>query len=145
MWTFKKTEKREFYEEDIVTFKTKIVTMQGLDVNYHFINLFTLPYNKTKTLYNILFNNSLAKKSNYIIVDKDMLYTSLDNINVIGVSIAQLKYIGISRDKIINKIKNCKNNRIYYTSSKNMWQLKAWFLGKEYIISNIFEKNAHKT
>ena len=35
MWTFKKTEKREFYEDDIDAFKKMIVDKQGSDVTYH--------------------------------------------------------------------------------------------------------------
>ena len=32
-------------------------------------------------------------------------------------------------------------NKIYYTTSKKMWQLKEWFRGREYVISHIFEGN----
>lgn len=144
MWTFKKTEKRDFYEEDIASFKKKIVTMQGSNLTYHYINLYTLPYNKIKKLYHILFNNALGKESNYIIIDKDMLYMSLNESNVMGISFGQLRYIGIDREKIINKLKACQTNKIYYTTPKKMWQLKEWFRGREYVISHIFDQNAQK-
>jgi hypothetical protein len=144
MWTFKKTEKRELYEEDIDTFKKRIVEYQGNDVTYYYVNIYALKYNKAKKLYNILFNNVLNKQANYIIIDRNMLYMCLDSKNVIGISFTHLEYIGISRDKIIDKLKAQKTNRLYFTTSKKMWKLKDWFYGREYIIASIFETNTQK-
>ena len=144
MWTFKKTEKRELYEEDINTFKKRIVEYQGNDVIYYYVSIYALKYNKTKKLYNILFNNALNKQVNYIIIDRNMLYMCLDSKNVIGISFTHLEYIGIPRDKIIDKLKAQKTNRLYFTTSKKMWKLKDWFYGREYIIASIFETNAQK-
>lgn len=144
MWTFKKTEKREFYEEDVDTFKKRIVESQGSDVKYFYVNIYSLKYNKAKKLYNILFNNLLNKTINYIIIDKNMFYTCIDEKNVIGLSFSHLKYIGIEKEKIIQKLKAQKCNKIYFTTSKNMWKLKDWFYDREYIIASIFELNAQK-
>ena len=144
MWTFKKTEKREYYEEDITVFKNEIVKHQGDNITYHYIDIYNLKLNKIKKLYNILFNNLLKKNVNYFIIDRNMLYLSLDAKNVIGISFTHLNYIGINRDKIINKIKEQKHNKIYFTTSKNMWKLSDWFSGKEYVIASIFERNAKK-
>lgn len=141
MWTFKKTEKREFYENDLLDFKNKIIDDQKKNVIYHYINICSLKYSQFKRLYNIIMNGVL----NYIIVDKDMFYLSLNDNDVIGISFRHLAYIGIDRDKIIGKLKSGYNNKIYYTTSKNMWQLKSWFNGDEYVIANIFKKNASKT
>lgn len=142
MWTFKKTEKREFYEEDITEFKKVIVKHQESGIVYHYISIYSLPFKKVKRLYDIVFNNGLHKKTNYFIADRSMLYLSLDESNVIGLSFNHLKYIGIDRDKVIDKIKLNNSNRIYFTTSKKMWKLSDWFCGKEYVIASIFEKNA---
>lgn len=140
MWTFKKTEKREFYNEDLLSFKKMIINRQGEGLCYYYVNLYTFKYNKLKKLYNILFNNSLNKSMNYIIIDKDMLYLSVKKNCVIGISFTHLRYIGVEKDKIISRIKSNPNNRIYYTTSKNMWKFKEWFMDREYIIANVFAR-----
>lgn len=144
MWTFKKTEKREFYEEDIETFKKRIVGYQEKNVTYYYINIFKLRYSQTKRLYDVLFNNTIKNQINYIIIDKEMLYIALDNFKVMGISFTHLRYIGIERERIINKLKTNPFNRLYFTTSKNMWKLKEWFNGKEYVIASIFARNARK-
>ena len=144
MWTFLKTEKREFYERDVDKFKKKIVDIQGNGVKYTYINIYSLKYTKIKKLYDILFNNLLNKTTNYIIVDRNTFYTCIDEKNVIGISFTHLDYIGINRDKVIEKLKSGKNNRVYFTTSKKMWKLKDWFYGREYVIASIFETNAQK-
>lgn len=144
MWTFKNVEKREVYEEVLVKFKKKIVELQGSNINYHYINIYALKYSKVKALYNILFNNSLSRDYNYIIVDNHMLYLALNEVDVIGVSFSHLDYIGIDKEKVINKLIAEKHNKLYFTTSKNMWKLKDWFMGREYVIASIFENNAKK-
>jgi len=144
MWTFKKTEKREYYEEDIETFKKNVVKYQEKNVKYRYINIFSLKYSKAKKLYNIIFNNTLNRRVNYYIIDRNMLYVPLDDFNVIGISFSHLKYIGIDKEKIINKIRECGFNRVYFTTSKNMLKFSTWFSGKEYVIASIFERNAKK-
>lgn len=141
MWTFKRTEKREFYEDDIITFKSKAISMQCDGVSYYYINVYSLRYSKIKSLYNIIMDN----KVKYIIIDNNMFYFAIDVDCVIGISFSHLRYIGIDRDKVINKLKSRANNRIFYTNSKNMWKLKDWFSGNEYVIANIFKKNAIKS
>lgn len=141
MWTFKKTEKREFYEQNIQEFKDMIVEYQSNNTNYYYINIYSLKYSQFKRLYNIIMNNML----NNIIIDKEMLYLSINDNDVIGISFNHLRYIGIDKDKIIERLKNGYNNRLYYTTSKNMWKLKDWFNGREYVIAKIFRNNIIKT
>lgn len=141
MWTFKRTEKREFYEDDIITFKNKAICNQCKNVNYYYIDLYRLPYSRIKSLYNIIMNDEIK----YIIIDSNMFYLAIAVDCVIGISFTHLRYIGVDREKTINKLKSKKNNKIYYTNSKNMWKLKDWFSGNEYVIANIFKKNAIKS
>lgn len=144
MWTFKKTEKREMYEDDIEAFKEMIVRIQGNDITYRYIDVFKLKTSEIKRLYNLMLNNTLKRDTNYIIVDKDMVYMALENNTVIGISLAHLRYIGIDKEKVIEKLRAPKYNRVYFTSSKNMWKMKEWFEDREYVIASIFEKNARK-
>ena len=141
MWTFKKTEKREYYEEDLLEFKDYIISSIEAQTKYYYINIFKLKYNKIKALYNIFFNNSLNNNLNYYLVDDNMIYTSLKQNKVIGISFNDLNYININKDKIINKLKSKPYNRIIYSTSKNMLDLKNCFRGREYVIPVIFELN----
>ena len=141
MWTFKKTEKREFYEDDLVLFKKKIIERQCEVVDYYYINIYSLQYSKVKKLYNILTSDDIK----YIIVDYDMFYLSISEDVVIGISFRHLDYIGVDRDRVLNKLKSCKSNKLYYTNQKNMWDLKDLFSGKEYVIANILSKNNLKS
>lgn len=144
MWTFKKTEKREIYEENIIEFKNYIIKSISKNINYYYINIYNLKYKDIKRLYNILFNNRFNRNINYIFIDKEMMYYCLENNNVIGISLGLMKYMGIDREKVISKIKSGKNNSIVFSSNKKLWQLKDWFNGMEYIIPSLLTNNAIK-
>ena len=144
MWTFKKTEKREIYEENIIEFKNYIIKSISKNINYYYINIYNLKYKDIKRLYNILFNNKINRNINYIFIDKEMIYYYLENNNVIGISLALMKYMGIDREKVISKIKSGKNNSIVFSSNKKLWQLKDWFNGMEYIIPSLLTNNTIK-
>ena len=144
MWTFKKTEKREIYEENIIEFKNYIIKSISKNINYYYINIYNLKYKDIKRLYNILFNNKFNRNINYIFIDKEMMYYCLENNNVIGISLGLMKYMGIDREKVISKIKSGKNNSIVFSSNKKLWQLKDWFNGMEYIIPSLLTYNTIK-
>ena len=144
MWTFKKTEKREIYEENIIEFKNYIIKSISKNINYYYINIYNLKYKDIKRLYNILFNNKFNRNINYIFIDKEMMYYCLENNNVIGISLGLMKYMGIDREKVISKIKSGKNNSIVFSSNKKLWQLKDWFNGMEYIIPSLGTNNTIK-
>ena len=144
MWTFKKTEKREIYEENIIEFKNYIIKSISKNINYYYINIYNLKYKDIKRLYNILFNNKINRNINYIFIDKEMMYYCLENNNVIGISLGLMKYMGIDREKVISKIKSGKNNSIVFSSNKKLWQLKDWFNGMEYIIPSLLTNNTIK-
>ena len=144
MWTFKKTEKREIYEENIIEFKNYIIKSISKNINYYYINIYNLKYKDIKRLYNILFNNKFNRNINYIFIDKEMMYYCLENNDVIGISLGLIKYMGIDREKIISKIKSGKNNSIVFSSNKKLWQLKDWFNGMEYIIPSLLTNNTIK-
>lgn len=144
MWTFKKTEKREIYEENIIEFKNYIIKSISKNINYYYINIYNLKYKDIKRLYNILFNNKFNRNINYIFIDKEMMYYCLENNNVIGISLGLMRYMGIDREKVISKIKSGRNNSIIFSSNKKLWQLKDWFNGMEYVISSLLTNNVIK-
>lgn len=143
-WTFKKTEKRQIYEKDIKDFKLYIKNKLKERVSYYYIDIYKLSYSNIKKLYNIFINNSLNRNVNYIIIDKGMLYINLEESKSMGISLNNLEYIGIDPEKVIKTLKNKQYNKVYYTTSKNMWPLKNEFNGNEYIIATLFQNLAKK-
>lgn len=141
MWTFKKTEKREIYEENIIEFKNNVIKSISKNIKYYYINIYNLKYKDIKRLYNILFNNKLKRKTNYIFIDKEMVYCCLEGSNVIGISLGLMRYMGIDREKVISKLKAGKNNMLVFSSNKKIWQLKDWFNGMEYVIPSLLTNN----
>ena len=99
-WTFKKTEKREFYERDVEEFSKYIIQNVLNTIKYYYINIITLRYSKIKRLYNILFSE--GEKCIYI--SNNMAYV-LHEGTILGVSLTMLEYCGIKKDKVINKLK----------------------------------------
>lgn len=143
-WSFKKTEKRDIYEQDVRRYKEYLKENVNNKVKYYYANVLTLPYTKKKNLYNIIVNNSLNREDNYIIVDKKMIYYPLNKGNVVGISLDIMNYLNISQDKVLRLLKKNTHNKIYYTSSRNMWDIKSQFHGNEYVIAYLFQKLARK-
>lgn len=108
-WTFSKFEKREDYEVDIINFVNKIISDKINTLNYRPINVFNITYNKIKDI--LKFLSSDIKKICYISFNKHIYFYSEEIIY--GLSIEDLNYIGINKNKIFNK---CRNMSIIYNS-----------------------------
>ena len=143
MWTFKKTEKRDIYEECFDKFKEYVISSIIKRTLYYYINVGTLAYSQFKKLYNIILNNSLNKEQNCILIDKDMLYCVIGENKVIGISFQITEYLNISKDKIIDKLKSNLRNKILYATSKKMLNLRKLFNGNEFAMVSLIE-NAYK-
>ena len=74
-WTFKKTESKSDFEKDIIKFYSYIINNIIYNINYYYINIYKLKYNKIKKLYNII--NSKNKK--YIYINNGMIYFLYEN------------------------------------------------------------------
>ena len=144
MWTFKNTEKREIYEENIEEFKDYIIDSVSKKVDYTYINVYKLKYSSFKRLYGILMKNRLGREVNYIFIDRDMIYYPLDGGKVIGLSMRFMGFMGIDREKIISKIRNGERNRLVFGSNRKLWHLKDWFKDIEYVIPQLITNNATK-
>lgn len=118
-WTFKKTESRSDYESDLENFYKYIIINILYNINYYYINIIYIKYNKLKRLYNILFNNT---KINYIYISKNMIYFQYEN-NTYGISLSLLEYCGIKKEKIISRIRMNKNNIIVYDNNEKVHKI----------------------
>ena len=129
-WTFKKTEKRIDYDEDIDKFYKACINNIIYNIKYYYINILKLKYNKIKKLYNIIFSNN--KK--YIYINNGMLYLKYNDC-VMGISLTILQYCGINIDKIITRITNNSLNVVYNETTPFVKELKKEIgNNKEYAI-----------
>lgn len=129
-WTFKKTEKRIDYDEDIDKFYKACINNIIYNIKYYYINIIKLKYNKIKKLYNIIFSNN--KK--YIYINNGMLYLKYNDC-VMGISLTILQYCGINTDKILTRITNNSLNVVYNETTPFVKELKKEIgNNKEYAI-----------
>lgn len=105
-WTFKRTEKREVFEEDIYNFTRFAYESLIKDIAYYFIDPMQL---SLKSLKKII--NKIRKVSNPIMYQHDdMIYIYAEKI-IFGVDLNLLEFIGLNRNKIISKLS--PNNQVF--------------------------------
>lgn len=111
-WTFTKLEKRSEYEIDIEKFNS-FVTSKLLDmVKYTFINIYYEPLNRIKRLILFLTNN----EEKHIYVTKRHIYIYYMG-KVFGISLDQIRYVGVDEKKIIKLIKRGENNKLFFNDN----------------------------
>jgi hypothetical protein len=99
-WTFKKTEKRDNFNQDLDWFITKIYTDLINKVNYVFIDM--IQYKK-QTLIKIV--RKIYNLENIVtFIHNDMIYLYGDNI-IFGLDLKLAKYMGMNVVKLKDKIK----------------------------------------
>lgn len=99
-WTFKRTEKRDKYEEDLNWFIRKVYNDHMKDIVYVFIDPIQ---HKNNTLRKII-RKIYGLKNIVTYVHNDMVYLYSDKL-IFGVDMELLRYVGLNDSKIKNKIK----------------------------------------
>lgn len=108
-WTFKKTQKRDKYAEDLNFFVNKVYYGLLKGVTYYFVDLIQ---NKTKTLKRIIQKiREFKHVTTYI--HNDMIYIYSNNL-IFGIDLKLARYIGMDVDKLIIKIKSISNVFLTY-------------------------------
>lgn len=128
-WTFKKSESRSEFEQDLKDFYKYIYKIILDNIDYYYINILTLKYSKLKKLYSIF--NSKERKNIYI--SDSLIYTLYDG-KVLGVSLDVLEYCGIKRDKVLSLLSSNPANKIYDNSHKWMIRLCKYLGNKKYAV-----------
>jgi hypothetical protein len=128
-WTFKKSESRSDFEQDLKNFYQYVYNVILDNIDYYYINILSLRYNKLKKLYSIF--NSKERKNIYI--SDNLIYTLYDG-KVLGVSLDVLEYCGIKRDKVLSLLSSNPANKIYDNSHKWMIKLCKYLGNKKYAV-----------
>lgn len=128
-WTFSKYENRFEFENDLKKFYRYIIDNITKNTIYYYINIYNLRYSRLKRLYNII--NSSEYKNIYI--SGNMIYFVHEG-KVFGLAFQMFEYCGISREKIINRIKSNRFNNIIYDTSKNAIRIGRLLGNKKYAL-----------
>lgn len=99
-WTFKKSERRDIYQEDLYNFITYCYKNLIKDIDYSFIDLITLTDSEIKES----FNNIKKCKKSATYQYNDMIYVYCDN-TIYGIDLKLVKYLDYDVKKTIEKIK----------------------------------------
>ena len=129
-WTYKKTEKRVDFEDDINYFYNNIIYNISCNIKYYYINILNLKYNKIKKLYNILF----SREKKYIYISNNMIYILYKNNDILGISLNLLEYIKIKKEKILDKLYSNKNNVICTDVSQCIKSIKNEIGNNRYVV-----------
>lgn len=103
-WTYKITEKRSSYENDLEKFNLLVSKEFKNSINYKYINLLTSSLSIKKRLLSFLSENDV-----WYYVTNNMIYISYGE-NVLGISLDECEYLGIKKEKIFNKLKKHTQN-----------------------------------
>lgn len=118
-WTFLKTERRIDFEKDISNFKNDVMRRITKSVKYYYVDVITSSAYKMMRFVRMLADGSpktvfVRNNNMYIYVDKWVFGLSLDDI----------EYVGINRDKVFSFIKRLRNVRFVYDNKNWSIELK---------------------
>lgn len=115
-WTYKKTERRCDYEDDVNSFIEYAVSKLRKNIRYEYIDLMNYKLERVKKLIRYIDSNERKK----LMFSKNGLFLFIysEKYKVIfGLSLSFCEYIGIKKEKVIARIKQNKNNRFVYDFS----------------------------
>lgn len=134
-WTFWKTERRNYYEEDLIKFYHFVLDKLKNDIPYQSINLFKLSLTEIKRLISTLLNNK-----NYIFISYHTIYIYNGNI-IYGISFDELEYCLINRKKVISLLYRNNNNVITNTDTFIPQGVKYLFKEYKYLYAYLLSIN----
>ena len=128
-WTFSKSESRSDFEADLQTFYSIIYNNILNNINYYYIDIFKLKYNKLKKLYSIL----SSREDKNIYISNGVVYI-LHESSVLGLSLTVLEYCGIKTEKVLQRIKSNPNNNVFEDDNKFVFKLTKRLGNKKYAV-----------
>lgn len=139
-WTFRPTEKRSAYEDDMNAFYSYIINIAVSEVRYVYASPFRLSFGKLRKMLRIL----QTGHSNCIYLSDGMLYAYYGEGYVIGMSFDDLEYAGIGHDRVIKLIKMNDKNVIIDDTDKTVSSLLGVLGTRKYAVPSIVKtKSRH--
>jgi hypothetical protein len=100
-WTFKKTERRDIFEDDLYNFTEYCYGLLVKDISYQFIDLIQLNDNELKNIFKLIKNSKNVIGYLY----NQMLYIYAEK-TIYGLDLNLLTYMGYSTINTLSKIKS---------------------------------------
>jgi len=136
-WTFGKRERRNEYDDDIEIFYDMVIKNIYANVTYEYINPLFIKYSGIKTVLSLLRN--LDVKAIYNNNDKFLFIYDRFHKKVYGISLDMCEYIGINKDKIKNRVKECPNVKIFTDITFLNKKLREIMYKKQYLIPVFYD------
>lgn len=130
-WTYGKRVRRERNEDDIKKFKKLMLERLIKGADYWFFNVLTAT-KEEKTKFNITLMDSTRK---VVLISGDMAYIYyVDTHETIGVSLYDIDYSGVGRDKILKLFERNKSIKIINERDFISYETRDIITNKKYII-----------
>jgi len=100
-WTFKKTERRDIFEEDLYNFIHYSYNLLVRNINYNFVDLIQMSDDELKNVFKTIKNYKKSITYKY----GQMLYVYTEN-NIYGIDLKLIKYMDFDINKTISKLKS---------------------------------------
>lgn len=108
-WTYSKAEKRNVFETDFSNFEKYVISYMLRTTKYQFFSLFRNSLSRKKGFIRFLDDRSIKKT---IYIRKNHIYIYYGSDLVIGISLGEIEYLGINREKAIKRILENPSNAL---------------------------------
>ena len=122
-WTYSKTEKRSEFEAGMARFESHILKSLRRSVRYGFFSIFRSTYTERKQVVRALCH---GKTGRAVYVTGNSLYIYSGGDSVMGISLDELSYVGINRDKVVGRLRSNRNNRLLFSDAFLSYRMKDW-------------------
>lgn len=124
-WTFMKTENRQNFENDLESFNKRIINRIKSDFHYSSFDLICASRFAIKKL--IGYFNSDIKKFIYVTDKQIYTYANHGRKNVIGLSLDEIRYLGVNPEKVIERLRKNPNCVVIDDDSFLNHETKSYF------------------
>lgn len=108
-WTFKKTERRDEHNEDLKKFCNKVLKEQAEKAKYEYIDILNMGYRRISNLIKYIDGTDHKR----VLFIKGFVFIYSERYSVVwGLSLKLCEFLGIRKMKIIDRIKQNRNNHI---------------------------------
>ena len=114
-WTFKKTERRCEYEDDVIKFYNYAILHEMEKTKYVYVDLINFSLNNIKKMIKFLGDNT--KKYVFLTRNSHFMFVYSEQYNaVFGISLELCEYLGVDKQKVFKLLKN----QVYIHDTKFM-------------------------
>lgn len=132
-WTYSKVEKRNEYEKDVEEFYQNLFKHIKKHVYYKCIDLYNTSYSEIKNILTQIGGDNV----NYIYVTDNHVYI-YNLCEIIGISLNELNFLNINKDKIIDKLKKNRNNILIFNDFFLKNGIKKYINGNKILIPYLY-------